>query len=47
VRGTDWTVTDRCDGTLTKVKSGTVVVRDLRKKKNYVVRAGKNRLVRR
>ena len=47
VRGTDWTVTDRCDGTLTKVKSGTVVVRDLRRKKNHVVRAGKSRLVRR
>ena len=31
VRGTDWTVTDRCNGTLTSVKSGVVVVRDLRR----------------
>jgi hypothetical protein len=45
VRGTQWTVTDRCDGTLTSVKSGVVVVRDLRRKKNYTVRAGKSRLV--
>ena len=45
VRGTDWTVTDRCNGTLTSVKSGVVVVRDLRGKKNYTVRAGKSRLV--
>jgi hypothetical protein len=46
VRGTKWTVTDRCDGTLTAVKSGVVVVRDLRRHKNLVVRAGKSRLVR-
>lgn len=46
VRGTQWTVTDRCDGTLTRVKRGVVVVRDLRRRKNLVVRAGKSRLVR-
>jgi hypothetical protein len=28
VRGTRWLVEDRCDGTLTRVTSGTVVVRD-------------------
>ena len=46
VRGTDWTVTDRCDGTLTKVRRGSVVVRDLRRKKNVVVKAGRSKLVR-
>jgi len=46
VRGTNWTVTDRCDGTLTRVKSGVVVVRDVRRRKNFVVKAGKSRLVR-
>ena len=46
VRGTDWTVTDRCDGTLTKVKRGSVVVRDLRRRKKVILRAGRSRLVR-
>ncbi len=41
VRGTDWTVTDRCDGTLTTVKRGRVVVRDFRRSKNVVVRSGR------
>jgi hypothetical protein len=37
--------TDRCDGTLTKVKPGTVVVRDLRARRNITVRRGKSLLV--
>jgi hypothetical protein len=41
VRGTVWETTDRCDGTLTKVTRGTVVVRDFRRRKNIVVRAGR------
>ena len=41
VRGTTWTVTDRCDGTLTKVTRGSVVVRDFRRRRNFTVRAGK------
>ena len=41
VRGTIWDTSDRCDGTLTKVRRGSVVVRDLRRRKNIVVRAGK------
>lgn len=41
VRGTKWTVTDRCDGTLTKVSRGSVVVRDFRRRRNVTVRAGK------
>jgi hypothetical protein len=44
VRGTEWTMTDRCDGTLTKVQRGSVVVRDFRRKRNVVVRAGKSYL---
>ena len=46
VRGTIWEVTDRCDGTLTAVKRGRVVVRDFRRKKTIVVRAGKSYLAR-
>jgi hypothetical protein len=44
VRGTIWTVTDRCDGTLTQVKRGRVAVRDFRRKKTITVRAGKRYL---
>ena len=46
VRGTVWTVTDRCDGTLTKVTRGKVAVRDFRRKKTIVLRAGKSYLAR-
>ena len=44
VRGTKWTTTDRCDGTLTTVARGKVAVRDFRRKKTIVVRAGKSYL---
>ena len=47
VRGTKWVVTDRCDGTLTRVKQGSVLVRDFKRKRNVVVRAGKQYLARR
>jgi hypothetical protein len=40
VRGTNWGVRDRCDGTLTVVRDGVVVVRDFRLKQNVGVRAG-------
>jgi choice-of-anchor C domain-containing protein len=46
VRGTIWTVADRCDGTLTSVKRGRVAVRDFRRKKTVVVGAGKSYLAR-
>ena len=46
VRGTNWTVEDRCDGTLTKVKRGKVAVRDFRRHKTVVVRKGKSYLAR-
>ena len=47
VRGTKWVVTDRCDGTLTRVAQGSVLVRDFKRKRNKVVRAGKQYLARR
>jgi len=39
-RGTKWGVRDRCDGTLTIVRRGVVVVTDLVRHKDVVVRAG-------
>ena len=44
MRGTIWDVTDRCDGTLTHVKRGKVIVRDFRRKKNVTVTTGKSYL---
>ena len=46
VRGTVWDIADRCDGTLTRVRRGSVVVRDFRRKRNIVLRAGKSYLAR-
>ena len=46
VRGTRWVVEDRCDGTLTRVFRGRVAVRDFRRKKTIVVKAGKRYLAR-
>ncbi|MEA2257113.1 MAG: hypothetical protein QOG35_3158 [Solirubrobacteraceae bacterium] len=46
VRGTVWYVEDRCDGTLTRVRSGSVSVRDLRRHRTVVVRAGQSYLAR-
>jgi len=39
VRGTWWLVEDRCDGTLTRVKTGRVDVRDFRLRKTIRLRA--------
>ena len=47
VRGTTWYVADRCDGTLTRVTSGSVSVRDLRRRRTVVVSAGHSYLARR
>jgi hypothetical protein len=44
VRGTKWIVTDRCDGTLTKVKRGRVAVRDFRRDKTIILTRGKRYL---
>jgi hypothetical protein len=46
VRGTTWFVSDRCDGTLTRVTSGSVSVRDLRAGRTVIVRAGHRYLAR-
>jgi len=46
VRGTRWVVIDRCDGTLTRVTEGSVLVRDIKRRKNVIVRAGKQYLAR-
>jgi hypothetical protein len=46
VRGTNWLTEDRCDRTLTKVKRGTVAVRDFAKRKTVLVKAGKQYLAR-
>jgi hypothetical protein len=47
VRGTTWYVAERCDGTLTRVTSGSVSVRDLGRHRTVVVRAGHHYLARR
>jgi hypothetical protein len=47
VRGTTWLTQERCDGTLTRVRSGTVSVRDLKRRKTVTVRAGRSYLARR
>lgn len=41
VRGTQWLVEDRCNGTVTRVKTGRVDVRDFRLRKTIRLRAGK------
>ena len=46
VRGTKWLVVDRCDGTLTRVVSGIVRVRDFRLRKTINLRAGRSYLAR-
>jgi hypothetical protein len=46
VRGTAWGVRDRCDGTLTIVRRGAVVVTDLVRHTHVVVHAGHSFLVR-
>jgi hypothetical protein len=40
VRGTKWTMTDTCSGTLTVVQRGVVTVRDFTLRKNKTVKAG-------
>jgi hypothetical protein len=46
VRGTRWVVVDECRGTLTKVTDGVVAVRDFRRHKTVLVRAGHSYLAR-
>jgi len=47
VRGTTWFVSDRCDGTLTRVSTGSVAVRDLHTGRTVVLHAGQRHLARR
>jgi hypothetical protein len=46
VRGTVWLTADRCDGTLTRVTRGRVAVRDFRRRRTILLRAGKSYLAR-
>jgi Ca2+-binding RTX toxin-like protein len=46
VRGTTWLVEERCEGTFTKVSSGTAIVRDHRRGRNIVLGAGESYLAR-
>jgi PKD domain len=46
VRGTRWSIQDRCDGTLVKVQQGRVQVRDKVKRRNVIVRTGRTYLAR-
>jgi hypothetical protein len=46
VRGTRWEMVDRCDGTLTRVMSGAVDVRDRRTGRTVRIRAGRTHLSR-
>jgi len=40
VRGTEWTTTETCSGTVTRVIQGAVAVKDLRTRRTVLVRAG-------
>lgn len=42
--GTRWSMSDRCEGTLVRVKKGKVRVRDFRRKRTIIVRAGQSYL---
>ena len=46
VRGTRWLVADSCDGTLTLVTKGSVVVRDIARHRRLVLHAGERYLAR-
>jgi hypothetical protein len=42
VRGTSWVTEDYCDGTLIRVRRGTVSVRDLVRRQTIIVRSGRS-----
>lgn len=46
VRGTVWATADRCDGTVTRVERGHVLVRDLLRKRKVLLSAGRSYLAR-
>jgi hypothetical protein len=47
VRGTNWHIQDRCDGTQVNVTTGTVTVRDFKRKRDVTVSAGHSYLAKR
>jgi hypothetical protein len=47
VRGTQWLTADRCDGTLTSVREGSVTVADFVRRRTIILRAGQSYLARR
>jgi hypothetical protein len=46
VRGTIWSVTNQCDGTLTHVKRGVIAVRDFRRRRTFTLYTGQSYLAR-
>ena len=46
VRGTKWTIADRCDGTLTHVITDSVAVNDFVRHKTIILHAGQSYLAR-
>lgn len=46
VRGTEWLTKDSCGSTTTRVRSGTVVVRDFAKRRNVTLKRGKSYIAR-
>jgi Ca2+-binding RTX toxin-like protein len=46
IRGTTWSVEDRCDGTLTRITSGRAVVFDFARKRRVALRRGQSYLAR-
>jgi hypothetical protein len=46
-RGTAWVTTDRCDGTVTRVREGAVAIKNRRTGRTVIVRAGRSYLARR
>jgi hypothetical protein len=46
-RGTAWVTRDRCDGTVTSVREGSVAVKDRRAGRTVIVRAGRSYLAKR
>jgi hypothetical protein len=44
VLGTAWNTIDRCDGTLTRVIRGVVIVQDFRRHRTITLRAGQQYL---
>ena len=44
VRGTNWLIAERCDGTFTQVKKGKVAVYDITRRQTIILTAGQSYL---